>query len=151
MGFFKKNIFNAKQMKFNNFKYNPAIKKLLGDKEVSRILDTRAERKEFYDYLKTRSKDDGCSLNDIRTTLGDFRSGRGKTISGKEAHLLAGAFKKKGIIPNQGSFTKSYIFKPEEKKIAGQADLSKKIERKTPDRSAVDKPQSQNLGGRGGN
>lgn len=104
-----KRFATAKQMRMGKMKNSPVMKKLLENERVSKVLDKKAERIEFYEALKNK-KAGGITMNEVKEVLGDFRSGKGKTIDKGEAMKLANE-----IIPNKGYFTKKYIFNSSKK------------------------------------
>lgn len=100
MGFFSSDtVFTAKEMKYENFRYSPVMKKLLADKDIAGVLDKVDEKKVFYDKMReVAKKTPGGRLtrDGLREVLGYFRSGKAANIDAwKEAVPLAQKIAKK--------------------------------------------------------
>jgi len=90
MGIFSKGpVFFQKYLKgYKTAKNSPVMKKLLSDNNIAKALDEPRERQEFYNKLKEYEAG-GITKEEIQKTLGFFRSGKGKFISGNEAFDVA--------------------------------------------------------------
>lgn len=96
MSFFgPKNIYTKKQIAFTDAKNSSAMKDLLKNQQVSKILDKPEERKEFFGVLKEKARGGGVSVRTLQETLGQLHEGK-KTISKDEAFKLAQAIIPKG-------------------------------------------------------
>jgi len=90
---------------------------LFKDKKIANVLDTTAEKDEFFSALKEKAQG-GITREEMKKVLGTFRSGKGKNIDGKEAEVLAGK-----IFPNAGFFESRYIY--EKPKTKQNSNISK--------------------------
>jgi hypothetical protein len=101
MGFFSDDkVFFERDMKWENLKNSPIMKKLLADPEIASVLDKKEERAEFYSMLKTREKG-GVTKRELREFLWELRNGKARTISPEEGRRIAWK-----MIP--GRFAKRY-------------------------------------------
>lgn len=111
MGLFDpKKIFTEKEMRWKNVKYSKqggAMKKVLANPAVVKMLDRWDEQHEFYALLQSKAKG-GVTKQEMRQILGQLRRGGGKTIDRTEAMNIAHA-----MFP--GRFTDRYDFSPEER------------------------------------
>lgn len=114
MGIFsnpKNIVFGSKAMKgaanAKGMQNSQAMKELLSNKKVSKILDKKSEQMEFYKALKEKESGGGVTKDEVRQVLGKFRKGGGKNIDKNETMGLADELIGKGM------FVKRYLFERE--------------------------------------
>jgi hypothetical protein len=90
-------LFTANQLKYSNSRKSPAMKMLMGEKRIAKILDKKQEREEIYKMLKEKERG-GVTKTEIKELLGDLRMGKAKSIDkGEAAELAKGIFSKSSL------------------------------------------------------
>lgn len=80
------------QRKFGRlYSKDARMKEVFDNKQISKALDKTSERNEFYDMLKSKKKG-GVTKQEMKEALGEWMSGKGRTISRKEAYTVAKEF-----------------------------------------------------------
>ncbi len=103
-------MFTKQDLGYKASKSN-AMKSLMQDKTMSGILNQSAERQEFFAALKKQTGGNrSVKKDDVRKVLGDFRSGKGRTVDKSEAQKMASHL-------FGGSTGNKYIFTAEEKSV----------------------------------
>ncbi|HPN96457.1 MAG TPA: hypothetical protein PLK35_01690 [Candidatus Moranbacteria bacterium] len=81
-------IYTSDEMKWQKEENSPAIKDLLADPEIAKVLDKPEERTEFFREMKQKGQG-GLTRKGMREVLGKFRSGQGKHIDKDETMKMA--------------------------------------------------------------
>lgn len=125
MGIFvnpKNLVFGRKAMsssvKVGGVTQNKAMKQLMGNKKIAKVLDKKAEQMEFFRELKSKESGGGVTKDEIREVLGKFRQGKGKSIDKKEAISLADE------LIGKGPLEKRYIFSSDKRKKVASSEAS---------------------------
>jgi hypothetical protein len=84
-----KNIYSQKSMGWKKYQNSGVMKKILSNPKIAATLDRQGERSEFYKDLKGMDKG-GVTKNELKEVFGKYMAGKGKTISCKEASIVAG-------------------------------------------------------------
>lgn len=85
----KINAISGKSLGWRRYQNSPAMKKLLSNPKIASELDLPAERAEFYGDLQKAGKDGVTKINE-KEVLGKYMAGKGRSISRKEASIIAG-------------------------------------------------------------
>jgi len=91
-----RNIFShgkkLSQRKFGRlYSKDARMKEVFGNQEIAKKLDKTSEKNEFYDALKSK-KEGGVTKREMKEIFGEWMSGKGRTISRKEAYSVAKEF-----------------------------------------------------------
>ncbi|MDD5489678.1 MAG: hypothetical protein PHP25_03325 [Candidatus Moranbacteria bacterium] len=91
-----KNIFShgkkLSQRKFGGrYSKDARMREVFGNQKIAKALDKTSERNEFYDMLKSK-KEGGVTKQEMKEALGEWMTGKGRTISRKEAYAVAKEF-----------------------------------------------------------
>lgn len=111
-----RNIFSHKkklsQRKFGRlYSKDTRMREVFGNQKIAKALDKTSEKNEFYDMLKSK-KEGGVTKQEMKEALGEWMSGKGRTISRKEAYTVAKEFfgdeKVKYVMPKKKQSSSAY-------------------------------------------
>ena len=85
----KVNMYSAKSLGWKKYQNSPVMKKLLANPKIVAALDKPGERFEFFRDLQNAGSG-GVTKNSVKEMLGKYMTGKGRTISRKEASIIAG-------------------------------------------------------------
>lgn len=101
------------QRKFGRlYSKDTRMREVFGNQEIAKKLDKTSERNEFYDALKSK-KEGGVTKQEMKEVFGEWMSGKGRTISRKEAYAVAKEFfgdeKVKYVMPKKKQSSSAYV------------------------------------------
>ena len=82
-------MYSGKSLAWRRYQNSPVMKKLLSNPKIAAALDKPGERFEFFRDLQNAGKG-GVTKNNVKEMLGKYMTGKGRTISRKEASIIAG-------------------------------------------------------------
>lgn len=85
----KINLYSKKSLAWKRYQNSPVMKKLLTNPKIAAALDKPGERFEFFRDLQNAGEG-GVTKKDVKEMLGKYMMGKGRTISRKEASIIAG-------------------------------------------------------------
>jgi hypothetical protein len=85
----KINMYSGKSLGWKKYQNSPAMKKLLSNPKIAAALDKPGERMEFFRDLQNAGNG-GVTKNNVKEMLGKYMTGKGRSISRKEASIIAG-------------------------------------------------------------
>jgi hypothetical protein len=85
----KINMYSGKSLTWKRYQNSPVMKKLLANPKIAAALDKPGERFEFFRDLQNAGNG-GVTKNNVKEMLGKYMTGKGRTISRKEASIIAG-------------------------------------------------------------
>lgn len=82
-------MYSGKSLAWRRYQNSPVMKKLLANPKIASMLDKPGERAEFFRDLQSAGKG-GATKNNVKEMFGKYMTGKGRTISRKEASIIVG-------------------------------------------------------------